>query len=200
MEAVVPPGPDEKTAMNHINARWFGLVLAIPLFAAGCAHRGDRTTGPVEAADAHPHAMHGDHAMHGSKGPHDAHAAHDAHEPSAAIPTDRWPADAPLVRGMSRIRTATDALVHASHGHLDAAQVRALAAELKSAVETMFVECRLEPAPDAALHPLLARVLAASQALSEGNFDAEALAELRAVLARYAELFEDTSADQIDSA
>jgi len=197
---VVPPGPDEKTAMNHINARWLALALAIPLFAAGCAHRGDRTTGPVEAADAPPHAMHGDHAMHGTHGSDASHDAHDAHEPSAANPADRWPADAPLVRGMSRIRTVADALVHASHGHLDAAQVQALAAELKSAVETMFIECRLEPAPDAALHPLLARVLAASQALSDGNFDADALAELRAVLARYAELFEDTSADQSDSA
>lgn len=183
--------------MNRTNARWLALALAIPLLAAGCAHRGDRSTGAVAGVDAHPQAGptgHTAHAMHGAQG------SHDAHEPSAAATAGRWPADAPLVRGMSRIRVVSDSLAHASHGHLDAAQVQALAAELKSAVETMFVECRLEPAPDAALHPLLARVLAASQALSQGRFDAGALAELRAVLASYAELFEETSADQIDSA
>jgi hypothetical protein len=81
--------------------------------------------------------------------------------------------------------------------------VQAIAAELKSAVETMFVECRLDPAPDAALHPLLARVLQASQVLSERGFDATARDELRAVLARYAELFDETgvtSAAHSDSA
>ena len=166
------------------------MALAIPLFAAGCAHRSDLVQ---------------DTAAQGGQAMHDKHVTHGMHEThgtatATAVLASRWPADAPLVRGMSRIRTVADALVHASHGHLDATQVQALAAELESAVETMFVECRLEPAPDAALHPLLARVLGASQALSDGSFDADALAELRSVLARYAELFEEISVDQIDSA
>ena len=103
---------------------------------------------------------------------------------------------------MSSVRAVADSLVHASHGHLDPAQVPALGAELKSAVQTMFVECRLEPAPDAALHPLLARLLAAGQALADGGSADAALTEVRAVLARYAELFseDETIVDQIDSA
>ena len=173
--------------MSRTNIRWSALVLVIPLLAAGCAHRSDRAIDAALAPDA---------VTHDGPGAQDTHAR----DRPAVGHASRWPADAPLVRGMSRIRAVADALGHASHGHLDAAQVQALAAELRSAVETMFVQCRLEPEPDAALHPLLARVLGASRALSEGRFDAAAQAELRAVLARYAELFEESSADQIDSA
>lgn len=172
------------------------------------AHAAHRSDGAQDA-----HGMHGAHGVDAADGDagdsHAAHADHAVHGDNAssdadtAVPTERWPADAPLVRGMARIRTATDSLAHAAHGHLDPAQVQAIAAELKSAVETMFVECRLDPAPDAALHPLLARVLGASQRLSERGFDATAQDELRAVLARYGELFDEAgviSADHNDSA
>jgi hypothetical protein len=66
----------------------------------------------------------------------------------------------------------------------------------------MIARCRLDPAPDAALHPLLARVLQASARLAGGEFDAAALAELEAVLQRYPLLFEDAgwSADHSASA
>ena len=39
---------------------------------------------------------------------------------------------------------------------LDEAQVKAVAAELEAAVQDMIARCRLDPEPDAALHPLLA--------------------------------------------
>jgi hypothetical protein len=93
------------------------------------------------------------------------------------------------------VRAATDALAHAGHGHLDRAQERALADEIAAAVNTMFAQCRLAPAPDAALHPLLARLLVASQALRERPADADVAdvaAELRAVLQRYDQLFDDS--------
>ncbi len=104
----------------------------------------------------------------------------------------RWHADAPLQAGMARVRTASDALEHLQHGHLDARQVRALADEITAAVNDMFANCKLDPAPDAALHPLLARLLAASQALRDDPTDAKPLGDVRAVLARYAELFEQS--------
>lgn len=137
-----------------------------------------------------PHADH-------RPGNHEGHEGQNAPAPQAA----RWPADAPLRRGMGRVRAVADSLVHASHGHLDPAKVPALGVELKSAVQTMFVECRLEPAPDAALHPLLARLLTAGQALSDGGSASAALSEVQAVLARYAELFSEdqTIIDQVDS-
>lgn len=105
----------------------------------------------------------------------------------------RWLADAPLRAGMARVRAATEALAHAEHQHLDQKQVLALADEVSSAVKWMFAECKLEPAPDAALHPLLARLLAASQALRDAPEDLAPLAELRAVLARYEQLFQESS-------
>jgi hypothetical protein len=213
--------------MIRPSAPWLAVALAVPLVLAGCAHRADRSTGdpapPVAAAHAHRAAGDGrpdhggrHHRHHGTPdcpgqhegaghpgsdgrhGGHEGHEGHRARAPQAA----RWPAEAPLRRGMSRVRAVADSLVHASHGHLDPAQVPALGAELKSAVQTMFVECRLEPAPDAALHPLLARLLAAGQALADGGSADAALTEVRAVLARYAELFseDETIVDQIDSA
>lgn len=135
---------------------------------------------------------------------HDSHAAHAPGETPAQadVPAVRWQADEPLSRGMQRVRAATQALSHGAHGHLAADQVKAIAAELDTAVQDMIAQCRLDPEPDAALHPLLARVLQASAALAHGEFDAAAMAELEAVLARYPVLFEDAawSADHSDSA
>lgn len=135
---------------------------------------------------------------------HDAHAAHAPGETpaQAGAPDVRWQADEPLARGMQRVRAATQALSHGAHGHLAAGQVKAIAVELDAAVQDMIAQCRLDPEPDAALHPLLARVLQASALLADGEFDAAAMADLEAVLARYPVLFEDEawSADHSDSA
>jgi|TARA_R110002020_G_scaffold27170_41_gene87608 hypothetical protein len=166
----------------------FAVLLGIaPGLAAGSdtqpVHQ-EQTAAPAPAKDAHD--------------AHDAHVAHTAVDES--LPARRWTPDAPLSRGMQRVRAATATLEHGSHGHLDDGQVRNIAAELKSAVDMMFAECKLEPEPDAALHPLLARVLVASNTLSESGFDADALAELQAVVARYPLLFDDPawSASQSD--
>lgn len=142
------------------------LLLPAPALAGEHAH--------AEAADQHAHET-------------------PAPAPDAAVPATRWQPDAPLSRGMQRVRAATAALEHGEHGHLEPGQVQGIAAELRAAVDDMFANCRLEPEPDAALHPLLARVLAASGALAGGEFDAAALDDLRAVLARYPELFDDAA-------
>lgn len=138
-------------------------------------------------------ALAGEHAHATEPQAHEGHEAHAATAAEADAPAVRWQPDAPLSRGMQRVRAATAALEHGEHGHLDAVQVQNIAAELRAAVDEMFANCRLEPEPDAALHPLLARVLGASRALSEGEFDQSALDELRAVLARYPALFDDAA-------
>ena len=152
----------------------FALLVAA---APGLVACGD--TRPVDHGHADATAVEG----------HDSHAAHGSRD--TPMPARRWIPDAPLSRGMQRVRTATAMLEHGAHGHLDDAQVRGIAAELKSAVDTMFAECKLEPEPDAALHSLLARVLMARNRLAESGYDAAALAELKAVLDRYPLLFED---------
>ncbi len=159
----------------HRNALFAVLLATAPALAA-CS----------DTATAHP-----GHEAPPAAPVHESHAAHDATD--GALPARRWTPDAPLSSGMQRVRAATATLDHGSHGRLDDAQVRTIAAELKSAVDTMFAECKLEPAPDAALHPLLARVLVASNTLAEKGFDAAALAELQAVLARYPLVFDDPS-------
>lgn len=163
-------------------SRFHQTILLATLLAAvpGPAPCSDAATGHED----HATAPAGD-----SQAVHDVHGTHGTRD--AALPAHRWIPDAPLSRGMQRVRASTAMLDHGSHGHLDDAQVRSVAAELKAAVDMMFAECKLEPEPDAALHPLLARVLVASHTLSESGFDAGALAELQAVLARYPLLFDD---------
>ena len=121
-----------------------------------------------------------------------AHAGHTLIGPATALPAQRWKADAPLRAGMARVRVATDALAHLEHGQLDSAQVTGAADEIRSAVNAMFSECRLAPDPDAALHPLLARLLVASQAMRDAPTQAAPLAELKDVLLQYGKLFDES--------
>jgi hypothetical protein len=201
----------KENAMNpYLPHALVALVLALPALAATRAG----SEPPAEAQASHA-AQEGHATQEGHAAPHDSampdeHAAHDAHAGQAdshgtdadAPPAIRWASDAPLREGMRRVRAATVSLSHGAHGHLDDAQVQAVAAELEAAVQDMIARCRLAPEPDAALHPLLATVLRASAALAADGFDPAVLAELEAVLARYPLLFEDAgwSADHSASA
>lgn len=156
------------------------IALLMATAATACAPTGELEA-QLHAKTPEAPSTQDDHSAHGAQIGHDA----------APLPAVRWASDAPLREGMRRVRTATEALSHAAHDHLDAAQVQAIAAELEAAVQLMFEQCKLAPEPDAALHPLLARVLQASATLADGQFDAAALAELESVLARYPLLFED---------
>lgn len=149
----------------------FSHLFTALMLAAGLARAGEAPNDP---------------ASHQAHAPLPGHAA----QGQASVPAVRWQADEPLARGMQRVRAATQAL---AHGHLDGVQVKAVAGQLDAAVRDMFAQCRLEPEPDAALHPLLARVLQASARLAGGRFDPQALADLEWVLARYPLLFEDAS-------
>ncbi|MEO7477997.1 MAG: DnrO protein, partial [Lysobacteraceae bacterium] len=108
---------------------------------------------------------------------HDPISRYAAHTASASVAkhpattTHRWHADAPLKAGMARVRIASDGLMHMQHGHLDQNKVRALADGITAAVNYMFANCKLDPAPDAALHPLLAKLLADAQALQQHPTD-----------------------------
>jgi len=146
------------------------MLIAISLLAG---------SGTALAGDAH--AGHGKPTTFGSET-----AVH-----QVPVTGKRWLADAPLQEGMGRVRTATNALSHREHGHLDSGQVQALADEIRSAVQYMFANCRLDTEPDAALHPLLARLLGASQALRDNPREADVVPELQEVLDRYGQLFDD---------
>lgn len=158
------------------------LALAAAVAAAGCAGDGqapvDAAPAPVAEADARP--------------PHDAHD--DAHAPGhvlgdVPVPGNHqpWAPDAPLMEGMSRVRTAVSGLEAAP----DQAAVASHVAEVDEAIGYMFANCRLEPEPDAALHIVLARLMAASRELQADPSATAPVAEMRAAVANYEALFDD---------
>lgn len=170
--------------MNTLSSLLALSLALVPALAAAQQH------------DHGAHAAHQAHATHDDHAAHDAHAAHgaqDAHAAPAAIPANHvpWTPDAPLVEGMARVREAVGTLAHHEMGHLEGSQVLILAGEIDAAIEHMFANCRLEPEPDAALHGVLARLMAGTKALREAPEDPAPVAGLRAALADYAGLFDD---------
>src|SRR3546814_19476064 len=81
------------------------------------------------------------------------------------------------MEGMSRVRTALGGLETESHA--DDATVLARAADIDAAVEYMFTNCKLPTEPDIALHAILARLMAGTQALKANPSDGSPVADLR---------------------
>lgn len=100
-----------------------------------------------------------------------------------------WTPDAPLVEGMSRVRTALAGLEAPSHP--DDATVAARAADIDAAVAYMFANCKLDTDPDIALHAVLARLMAGTQALKANPSDGSPVADMHAAMHNYGQLFDD---------
>lgn len=169
--------------MNPIRIASLGTALALALTAC--------TPVPPPADTAQPAAAPATAAtVEGEAAPHDAEHAHDAvPEPEAAVPVPEahdhdhddaharhadadllqlddgrpWAVDAALVEGMQRIRDAVAAAQAVAP--LDAAAAAALAQSVEDQVAFLIAHCRLEPAADATLHVLIARLLGAAHAL-----------------------------------
>ncbi len=101
--------------------------------------------------------------------------------------------DAPLRAGMARVRTAVAAIVadYRQRG-LSREQATTLASEIEQSVSYLFVNCRLEPAADAALHGLLAQLLQGAAALRRDPAADDGMPPVLAALERYPRLFLDT--------
>lgn len=172
------------------------LVLALGMTAmvAGCGQ--DNQSAPeadvaavtdAAYADDHPTA----HAEHDAD-----HADAVAHAAGVDFPVpanhEPWTPDAPLVEGMSRVRSAVADLEAQPHG--DQIMVVARAADVDAAVEYMFANCTLDTDPDIALHAILARLMAATQALHANPLDTSAVADMHAAVENYEQLFDDPNA------
>ncbi|MCX7556569.1 DnrO protein [Xanthomonadaceae bacterium JHOS43] len=122
-----------------------------------------------------------------------ASAGHDA---AFHVPADhvRWAPDAALLEGMARIRQALHDLAPHEIRPLSDTTVIALADEIDAAIQYLFANCRLDPEPDAALHRILARLMADSRALHADPSDSSPLAGMQAALNHYAALFDDPNA------
>lgn len=158
------------------------LPMLAALALSACQREPEQELPTVAAAASSVHEAHG----------HDEHADHTSAATATPPVGERWATDAPLRAGMLRVRVAAEALEPLAQGSMEPALVRAQADEIDAAVNAMFADCRLEPAPDAALHELLAKLLTASSALRAAPDDAAPLAALHAVLTRYPELFDDS--------
>lgn len=165
-------------------------------------------TGPAAAMT--QHAAHSQpapsaapsHVGHAQHDPAAAHAhdpkMHAAHHPGAVgtgvpIPADhvKWAPDAPLMEGMQQMRVAMAGLEHHEMGHLDESQVGQLATQVDEAAAYMFANCKLPAEPDVALHGVLARLMAGAEALHADPADPAPVADMRAALAEYPQLFDD---------
>lgn len=124
---------------------------------------------------------------------------HAHHTPSAATqaavaqdaPAQRWLADAPLREGMGRIGRLVATFQHYEHGHMNPGQVTALIANVEQDVQFLVANCKLEPAADAALHTIIAKLLLAAQALKADPGDQSAIPSMRDALRDYARQFDD---------
>lgn len=178
---------------NHMPLA-LALALAVAALAPGCA----QDAPPAPAADpaavelaGHDAAAHShDHEAHGS----DAHAHDAAHAAGVDFPVPenhvKWEPDGPLVEGMSRVRAAIGDLEQAG----DEDTVRAAAAEVDAAIEYMFENCSLPVEPDIALHAILARLMAGTQALDADPSDGTPVHDMHGAVANYEALFDDPNA------
>jgi hypothetical protein len=93
-----------------------------------------------------------------------------SHAHEAAAPQldngSKWQTDATLRRGMGEIRRALAARLDALREEkLDAAEYRRLGVAIEAQVADIVANCKLPPAADANLHPIIAQLVAATDAL-----------------------------------
>lgn len=131
-------------------------------------------------------------ADHAAQSQHDVHDEHAAHPAAPTLqPGQRWPTDEPLRTAMLKIRTATEKAATAyDNRQMTASGAAELAAAVDENVKYMIANCKLAPEPDAALHALIGRMLAAAAALQKEPASEAGVPQLFAVLRDYQTTFE----------
>lgn len=125
---------------------------------------------------------------------HDAHEAHDSPHGTSIAPPDgeRWPTDKPLRTGMSRIQAAVEQSTTASP--LSRELSLALARTIEQNVTYIIEHCKLPPRADAALHVVIARILAGTHRLKEDASTDAAVAQVLDALRDYRDAFDHSPA------
>lgn len=114
----------------------------------------------------------------------------------------KWATDPALRTGMSAIRGALASRLPAIRaGTLPRSEFQALGATIGARVKTILAECTLAPEADAQLHPILAALLVAANAMqgSEATASAPAAREAAAAVNRYGQIFDDPGWRPLDS-
>lgn len=166
------------------------LALAMAMAAPGCT-QAPSVDGDVAAPAERAHAD-----AHAGADAHDDHAEAITHASGADFPVPDghvpWTPDAPLMEGMSQVRNALEGLE--ARAQPDGTTVAARAGDIDAAIEYMFANCQLPPEPDIALHAILARLMAGTQALHADPADTSPLADMHAAVLNYEQLFDDPGA------
>ena len=124
------------------------------------------------------------------------HAAHHTHNKNTASMLvlnngEKWKTDAPLRQGMQSIN---DAVIHAKylfhHKNFTQQQAQKLAKHIKSQVAYLIANCNLEPKADAALHVLIAKLLASSDQLLQDPLSHQGLPTAVKTLKQYSIYFD----------
>ena len=108
----------------------------------------------------------------------------------------KWQTDAPLRQAMGEIGQAVNSSLDAIHNNqLDATGYENIAEEVNQQVAYMIENCQLEPAADAQLHIVIARLMDGAQLIqSEGDLQDKRKGAVKLVgaLHDYAKYFSDT--------
>lgn len=133
----------------------------------------------------------GDGATGSEPAVHETHDAHASHEAAAIVPPDGilWPTDDALRAGMSRIDAAVERAMKTTQP-LSREQAGELARAVEQNVSFIVENCRLPPEPDAALHVLIGRMMAAAGQLKSEAPPDEAVTQLVRVLQDYRDAFD----------
>jgi hypothetical protein len=159
------------------------VLIAAGTQLVGCSG-GEGASGPAGTQEAHA-----------AQDAHDSHDAHASHEGAATAPPGGalWPTDEGLRTGMARIDAAVDRAMAVTQP-LTREQAEELARAVEQNVSYIIENCRLPPEPDAALHVLIGRMMAAAGQLRNEATTAAALTSLRGVLQVYRSTFDHAPA------
>ena len=120
-----------------------------------------------------------------------SHHGHSTASQILAPSGEKWPTDASLREGMTRIQDAVHkALPSTPTAPLTANQAAQLRETTDSAIVYMVDNCALEPEADAALHVLLAELIKGTDALSHAELREAGLEYIVSALQRYSEAFD----------
>ncbi len=130
-------------------------------------------------------------STHEEPGAHDAHDAHAAHDAVMTAPPEgkTWPTDEPLRTGMSRIEAGVEQ-ARATSEPVSREQALRLAQTVEENVTYIVRNCKLPPEPDAALHVLIGRMMAAAAQLKDDATSGQAVTQLDGVLQDYRATFD----------
>lgn len=144
------------------------------------AHEATTAPASAESATEHGHDDHADHAAHGA-----------SDQKLTLNDGKKWATDEPLRAGMSRMHTAVIPAYKAfSDKTITAEQAQELATTIKTEIDLIFQNCKLEPKADAALHIVLSELLGGKAAIEKNPSDPEGVPRIVNALHNYSEHFD----------